>query len=1064
MRSRVLLAALSGPALLVVSPLHAGEHRSLDREIADAQILSAVDPSFLGLANFAAALRAGDLARARHLLVKHFSERERPTVPPTQFPGIGRGDSTVTLKATGAQKRTADEKWMRHVFVLRDNDRGTSEEHCLGPTIQWLKSPMECSSGMAYINQLNILAKLAGVYRDTGEEKYAVEVGKMMVSWVRQCPLRFSGHITKGKITNINTYMQVRNRLCNCLAAYDAVRRCAAVTPEMHMAFWKLFLGNGRYLVEWSSGRGVVTYPGLIASAVLLPEFSESTEWLEAGVTNLRENLVDRTTPDGAWDTHSISYQTVPVPWAQRCLELIRASGRAGEFGDIAEMIQGQTQKMQTIMMWLAMPNGGTPNIGDSYGRADWSGAYMNARTSQYLATIAANEREKLRAVEDPSDRLKAALARVEGTPGPEPAATSIGFPATGYYVMRSSWEPTNARYLYFGLSPQARGHCHRDAGHFDLYAYGKPLIVDTGDYFLGWGARTALHNTIEVDGQHQAWRAEMMPHEWVTTAGFDFIDAAHASYEGLGVIHRRKVFFVRPDYWILCDLLTGDRGKAHRYEQFFHFAGPVQSRPADVDLNPKTGIARTQHRGVANVQVIPAHTAGLRASLVEGQDTDMSVKDKSKREAMLGWVVTAGCFKRVKSPVAVYTREGKPPQAFYDVLFPTAKGWEASVTVEELPVRENGAAVSPTDAAGLAIRCVIRKPAHPPEAIKMDLGPNLARGARGFAEINSGSFDQARAALLNDGDPAPRRIPGAISSSPYQPKVALNGRFGMDFGNPVTVNHVVLHHGTWNGHTVLYSPERLAMQYWDGTQWQDVANAQTTWQGEHVSHVSFDSVRAARLSARVERPSGGRLAMREIEAYCVAEDEVRRVEALRRARVTEKRTDYFLISHSGAARRTYGDFTFDGEIALVRERADGQIARVLTKRGSLVGGKEPKALDALSATWQDDRLTRPSPRIRDLRVELHPPQKGLAGGQPWAVVTWQTDRPATSQVEFGCDGRLDRRTVLSAERVTRHRVRVDFLRLQRKYAFRAVSVDRYGLRAQSPRIPPPTRPEAPAE
>jgi len=1040
MKSRILLAVLSHSALWVVSPLRAEERRPLDREISDEQVLRAIGSGF-------PALRAQDLAQAHRLLARHFAEREKPTVPETEFPGIGRGDSTITLKATGAQKQIADEKWMRHVFVLRDNDRGTSEEHSLGTPIQWLKSPMECSSGMAYINQLNILAKLAGVYRDTGEDKYAVEVGKMMVSWVRECPLRFSGHITKGEVTNINTYMQVRNRLCNCLAAYDAVRKCAAVTPEIHMAFWKLFLGNSRYLVEWSSGRGVVTYPGLIASAVLLPELRESREWLEAGVTNLRENLVDRTTPDGAWDTHSISYQTVPVPWAQRCLELIRASGREGELSEIAEMIEGQTRKMQTIMMWLAMPNGGTPNIGDSYGRADWSSAYVNARTSQYLATIAANDREKLGSAEDPFDRLRAALAYVEGTSSPEPAATSIGFPATGYYVMRSNWEPTDARYLYFDLSPQARGHCHRDACHFDLYAYGKPLITDTGDYFLGWGARTALHNTIEVDGQHQAWRAEMTPYEWVTAPGFDFIDAAHASYEELGVIHRRKVFFVKPDYWILCDLLTGDRGKTHRYEQFFHFAGPVQSRPADVALDPKTCAARTQHPGVANVQVIPAHVAGLRASLVEGQDTDMSVKDKSKRKAMLGWMVTAGCFKRVKSPVAVYTREGKPPQAFYDVLFPTARGWEVTVTVEELPVRERGAAVSPNDAAGLAIRCVVGKPAHSPEAIKMDLGPNLARGARGFAEINSGSISQTGAAVLNDGDPAPRRISGAISSSPYQPKVALNGRFGMDFGKPVKVNHVVLHHGTWNGHTILYSPEKLAMQYWDGKQWRDVANARTTWQGENVSHVSFDSVRTARLSARVERPSGGRLAMREFEAYCVSEDERRRVEALRRARVTEEWTDYFLISHTGARKRTYGDFAFDGEIALVRRSVDGQIARVLTKRAAFDSGG---TLDALSATWQDGPPTRPSPRIRDLRVELHPPQKGLAGGQPWAVVTWQTDRPATSQVEFGSDGELDRRTPASRERVTAHRVTVDFLRKQRKYAFRAVSVCQHGLRAES--------------
>ena len=634
---------------------------TLDEEILDEEVLRAVDPGHPGLVAFAAAMQTDDLAYAHKLLARHFATRAKPALPPSRFPGIGRGDSTFTLKATGADKKTADEKWLKHVFVLRDNDRGATEEHDLGPTIQWLKSPMKCASGMAYINQLNLLAKLAGVHKDTGESKYAVEVGRLLVSWTKQCPIRFSGHIVDGKIANINVYMQVRNRLCNCLAAYDVVRKCPAFTPQMHMAFWKLFLGNNRYLCEFSTGREVVVYPGLIVSAVMLPEFREAEKWLAAGSVNLRESLIDRTTPEGGWDTHSISYQTVMAPWAQRCLEIMLANPESGDFSGIARMVHTQTQKMQEIMMWLAMPNSGTPNIGDSYGRADWHGGYLYERLRQYLATRTAQERQRLDGIQDPFDRLKAALALAEGTKGNEPGATSVAFPATGYYVMRSSWEPVQARYLYFSLSPQARSHCHWDACHFDLYAYGKPLITDTGDYFLGWGERTALHNTIEVDEAHQAWRAEMIPHEWVATTGFDFVDGAHASYEDRGVIHRRKMLFVKPDYWIMCDLLTGDSARPHKYEQFFHFAGPVQSRSAQVGLDPQTGVAQTRHRGAANVQVIPAYTKGLEAALIEGQESDMNVKEKHERKAMLGWMVTTGTFQRVRSPVAVYTRQGPP-------------------------------------------------------------------------------------------------------------------------------------------------------------------------------------------------------------------------------------------------------------------------------------------------------------------------------------------------------------------------------------------------------------------
>lgn len=379
-----------------------------------------------------------------------------------------------------------------------------------------------------------------------------------------------------------------------------------------------------------------------------------------------------------------------------------------------------------------------------------------------------------------------------------------------------------------------------------------------------------------------------------------------------------------------------------------------------------------------------------------------------------------------------------------------------------------------------------------------MDTGPNLARGAQGLAEINSGSLSQRSAELLTDGDPAPRHIPGAMSSTPYQPKVALQGRFGVEFGKQVSLNLVIMHHGTWNGHTILYPPEKMKLQYWDGQRWQDVGHAQTTWLGEHISRTSFDAVTTRRVSAHVERPNGGRLSMREIEAYHVSQNEIQRVEALRKERIVEKWTDYLLMSHVGARAHAYGEFAFDGEMALVRKDARGQISRVLIERGAVLKEQghtivaSEKLLDALTATWENatirldclapygitllrqeatdiivgDRALKVSkegdllilppaegkapPRISRLRVQRHPAQKGLAGGQPWAVVTWRTDRPATSQVEFGSEGRFDRRTILQAKLVTVHKVRVDFLRPGKGYALKAIAVNEHGLRAEA--------------
>ncbi len=47
---------------------------------------------------------------------------------------------------------------------------------------------------------------------------------------------------------------------------------------------------------------------------------------------------------------------------------------------------------------------------------------------------------------------------------------------------------------------------------------------------------------------------------EWHSTPEFDFLDAEHDGYLSLPdpVVHRRRVIFVKPGYWILVDDLSG--------------------------------------------------------------------------------------------------------------------------------------------------------------------------------------------------------------------------------------------------------------------------------------------------------------------------------------------------------------------------------------------------------------------------------------------------------------------------------------------------------------------------
>jgi hypothetical protein len=912
-----------------------GAKRMLERitptneAISDEEVLRPVNPAYPGLKDFAAAMKANDLAGAHRLLVKHFATRQKPFVPASRFP-FTDGNSSMVLKhkdfSIGKHKKLADDEWLKHIFTEFNYSAGKMETYDLGTDIRWNENRSTSMDWHLYLNQLNFLAGLARVYKDTDDDKYAKAVGDLIVSWVRQMPPIYYGP------------MEVRNRLCNCIAVYDVVRKSPALTPEMHRAFWKLVITHCRGLVSWTGS----SYAGLIPAAVIFPEFMESAAWLSAGKVNLAKQLVDRTTPEGAGHVHSISYQFTGISWPARCLELFHANPGNADYGEITRMIKTQVDKRLELYLRLRMPNQGIPNIGDAYSRENWSGDCSRLlKAYMIMIGMSSEERKRLEAIKDPFTRLKAVLAAIDGTDTREPAGVSMGFPGTGYYVMRSSWEPISARYLYFDLSPEAMWHNHADACHIDLCAYGKPLLTDAGGA-LGVGYRTALHNTIEVDEQQHivpsmrrmpqtktldkmaAW---MMPCEWITTEGYDFVDGAHTGYEHLGVIQRRKVFFVKPDYFILCDLLTG-KG-SHKYEQFFRFAGPTRKELAQAEIDPQSLTTRSLHEGTANIQIVPSHIEGLRAAFFKPEPEEMDDKDLraafSKPDAkpdayftrlMVGRFNVKGRW--VKSPVAVYTREGELPVSFHDVLFPTAANTQAEVRVTALTVTQQGAILPPHRAAGMKIE--------------------------------------------------------------------------------------------WT------------------------------------------------LGGSTKKAQG---------------------------------TDYFFISHEGAGARNYGDFSFDGELCLVRKDAAGRIAQISIKTGSTLRERDrtlivaTHVIDAATARWDGEHISldclapygisvhaqkarqvkcgdkpvkvskskemlvlaagsdQAPPKIVKPMVSLKPAQKGLIGGQPWAVVTWRTARPATTQVEFIGDDGLVRRTILDRRFVTDHSARVEFLRRDEQYTVKAISASR---------------------
>src|SRR4029453_7518650 len=184
-------------------------------------------------------------------------------------------------------------------------------------------------------------------------------------------------------------------------------------------------------------------------------------------------------------------------------------------------------------------------------------------------------------------------LARFDELPAQPPTrSASRVFAIGGYAVMRDGWhDKANQMIVDVGPlgCPVSSGHGHADLLSIQCATVGQPCVVDAGNYcynteaegraFFGSGG---AHNTVLIDGHSQCepagpfrWRRRprVLLREWRSNPELDFLDAEHDAFCHLSdpVVHRRRVLFIKPRYWMVIDDLVG--AARHRIDLGFQFA-----------------------------------------------------------------------------------------------------------------------------------------------------------------------------------------------------------------------------------------------------------------------------------------------------------------------------------------------------------------------------------------------------------------------------------------------------------------------------------------------------------
>ena len=517
---------------------------------------------------------------------------------------------------------------------------------------------------------------LAQAYWQTGQNKYAKEIADQIVDWVRANPplLLSSGN---GRACEAWQTLTTGIRLASIWP--DALYRCMdapAFNDEVICTILKSIHQQAEHLVRWPSKGNWLTAEsnGLYTAGMLFPEFKRAKGWRAIAISRIYKQLDNEVYPDGMEYELATGYNNWVVREFTHILELAQLNDIQDE---LPKDYLTKIEKCFNYQLYSSMPNGCMPGLNDS--------GPSNIRASLKKAFELFPRRE---------DFLYVAT---NGAQGEEPKLKSYAFPWCGHYVMRSGWD-ADAVHLLFDAGPFGFGHQHEDKLHFVLFAYGRSLLLDPGNYsydhsrWRRYVISTRGHNTALVDGQGQhrrglrdtyfwprPWKGDTPKGNdatWVSTPTYDFAAGVYSDGYGPGrrirVVHRRRILWVKPTYFIVFDTLRPGDKATHMYESLFH----LDATSAAVD-----GLTvQTRNQGEANVKILALPDAETSLNVVKGK----------KNEPVQGWANSP--WRAV--PTAIYRKSAKGLVRMAFVIAPWAKGSHCPiVSVESTQTEGNGIA-----------------------------------------------------------------------------------------------------------------------------------------------------------------------------------------------------------------------------------------------------------------------------------------------------------------------------------------------------------------------------------
>lgn len=406
-------------------------------------------------------------------------------------------------------------------------------------------------------NRHHHLSVLAAAYAASRDARYAEEIERQLISWLKANPFLRGVNWTSALELGVRLIAWVWiERLLRGTPQHDTLFGAGGLMwPAVYRHQWLI----RRYYSCGSSANNhlIGEMAGLFVASTVWPFFPESVEWQSVARDKLEYEVARQTFDDGLNREQAFAYHLFAMDF------FLLAMSEAERTGPRFTQSYGDTVQNMIRAAWLLTDaSGNVPRYGDGdEGKALDLGSLRSA-------------------LHCPS--------WLERRPPALPKEGEYAFSDAGFYLWCDDRGSERERFCLMGAGPlgylRIAAHGHADALAFTLNIGGQPVVVDpgTGAYHgdpetRAYFRSTRAHNTVTVDELDQSepggvflWtrHARVRVLEW----GGGRLKAEHDGYRRLDdpVTHRRRLTWSH-DALTVADELEA-RG-AHAYEFRLHFA-----------------------------------------------------------------------------------------------------------------------------------------------------------------------------------------------------------------------------------------------------------------------------------------------------------------------------------------------------------------------------------------------------------------------------------------------------------------------------------------------------------